>query len=97
MPVKHVVLVHLHQVQVVLDDALGNVMAACVNQNTTVGEPRRVHDLSPIDNVLHSVSELHGGVDQLTEGLHPPQYSPDREGDDPGPARLVRRVDLHLV
>ena len=97
MPVKNVVLVHLHQIQVVFDHTLGDVVSAGVHQDTAVGEPGGVHDLGPVDDVLDGVSKLHGGVDQLTEGLHPPQYSPDREGDDAGPARLVRRVDLHLV
>ena len=39
MPVKHIVFVHLHQVQVVFDDAHGDVMSAGVDQDTTVGEP----------------------------------------------------------
>ena len=97
MPVKHVVLVHLHQIQVVFDDTLGDVVAAGVDQDTAVGEPRGVHDLSPVNDVLDGVTKLHGGVDQLTEGLHAPQDAPDREGNDPGSARFVWRVDLHLV
>ena len=53
MPVKHVVFVHLHQVQVVFDDALGDVMPAGVNQDAAVGEPRRVHDLGSVDDILN--------------------------------------------
>ena len=97
VPVKHVVFVHLHQVQVVFDDALGDVMSAGVNQDTTVGEPGRVHDLGAVDDVLHRLPVLHGGVHQLAERLKTPQDSPDREGDDAGSPGLVRRVDLHLV
>ena len=97
MPVKHVVLIHLHQVQVVFDDALGDVMSTGVNQDAPVGEPGRVHYLGPVDDVLDRLSVLHGGVDQLAEGLQPSQYSPHREGNDTSPPGFIRRVDLHLV
>ena len=97
MPVEHVILVHLHQVEVVPDHRLGDVVSAGVQQDAPVGEAGRVHDLSPVDDRLHGVAELHGGVDQLAEGLHPPENSPSGESDDTGAAGLVRGVDLDLI
>ena len=97
MPVEHVVLVHLHQVQVVSDHRLGDVVAAGVQEDTPVGESRRVHDLGPVDDRLDGVPELHGGVDQLAEGLEAPENAPGRESNDPRPTRLVRRIDLDLI
>ena len=52
MPVEHVILVHLHQVEVVPDDGLGDVVTRRVDQDSAVGEPRRVQDLRPVDQVL---------------------------------------------
>ena len=97
MPVEHVVLVHLHQVQVVPDHRLGDVVPAGVQEDAPVGEPRRVHDLSPVDDGLDGAPELHSGVDQLAKGLEAPQDAPGGERDDPGPARLVRGVDLDFI
>ena len=97
MPVEHVVLVHLHQVQVVSDHRLGDVVTAGVQEDASVGEARRVHDLGPVDDGLDGVTELHGGVDQLAEGLEAPENAPSRESDYPGPTRLVRGVDLDLI
>ena len=97
MPVEHVVLVHLHQVQVVSDHRLGDVVTAGVQEDASVGEARRVHNLGPVDDGLDGVTELHGGVDQLAEGLEAPENAPSRESDDPGPTRLVRGVDLDLI
>ena len=97
MPVKHVVLVHLHQVEVVSDHGLGNVVPAGVQEDAPVGEARRVHDLRPVDDGLHGVPELHGGVDQLTERLQAPEDAPGGKSNDTGTARLVRGVDLDLI
>ena len=52
MPVEHVVFVHLHQVQVVSDHTLGNVMSAGVDEDASVSEPGGVHHLCPIDYIL---------------------------------------------
>ena len=49
---EHVVLVHLHQVQVVPDDGLGNVVSTGVYEDTTVSESRTVHYLCSIDDIL---------------------------------------------
>ena len=52
MPVEDVVLVHLHQVQIVLDDRLGDVMSTCVYQDASVGESWGIHDLCSINDIL---------------------------------------------
>ena len=52
MPVEDIELVHLHQVEVVPDDGLGDVVTRRVDQDSAVGEPRRVQDLRPVDQVL---------------------------------------------
>ena len=49
---EDVVLVHLHQVQIVFDDRLGDVMSTCVYQDASVGESWGIHDLCSIDNIL---------------------------------------------
>ena len=53
MPVEDVILVHLHQVEVVPDDGLGDVVPAGVHQDAAVGEPRSVHDLGSVDDILN--------------------------------------------
>ena len=58
MPVEDVVLVHLHQVEVVPDDGLGDVVPAGVHQDAAVGEPRRVHDLGSVDDILNQGNGL---------------------------------------
>ena len=68
-------------------------MPAGVYQDPAVSEPRPVLDLCSIDEELPLLTE----VDELTEGLQPPQEAPNGVGRDGGPARLVRCVDLHLV
>ena len=52
MPVKDIVFVHLHQVQVVLDYTLGNVVPAGVDQDATMSEPGGVQNLGTIDHIL---------------------------------------------
>ena len=52
MPVKDIVLVHLHQVQVVLDYTLGNVVPAGVDQDATMSEPGGVQNLGTINHIL---------------------------------------------
>lgn len=52
MPVEHIELVHLHEVEVVPDDGLGDVVPRRVYQDTAVGEPGRVQDLGPVNQVL---------------------------------------------
>ena len=68
-------------------------MPAGVYEDPAVGEPRPVLDLCSIDEELPLLTE----VDELTEGLQPPQEAPDGVGRDGGPARLVRCVDLDLI
>ena len=88
-----VVLVHLHQVEVLPDDLHGDVVPAGVDQDPAVGEPRPVLDLGSIEEELALLTE----VDELTEGLQPPEDAPDGGGPEGGPARLVGCVDLQLV
>ena len=52
MPVEDVELVHLHEVDVVPENRLGNVVPAGVQQDAPVGEPGGVEDLSSIDKEL---------------------------------------------
>ena len=52
MPVEDIVLVHLHQVQIVFDDRLGDVMSTCIYQDASVGESWGIHDLCSINNIL---------------------------------------------
>ena len=68
MPVEDVVLVHLHQVEVVPDDGLGDVVPAGVHQDAAVGEPRRVHDLGSVDDILNQGNGLeYNSVDLNTD------------------------------
>ena len=52
MPVEHVELVHLHQVEVVQDDALGEEVARRVEHHAAVGETGVVEDLGAVQLVL---------------------------------------------
>ena len=52
MPVEDVVLVHLHQIQIVFDDRLGDVMPAGVYQDASMGESGGIHDLCSVHNIL---------------------------------------------
>ena len=68
MPVEDVVLVHLHQVEVVPDDGLGDVVPAGVHQDAAVGEPRSVHDLGSVDDILNQGNGLeYNSVDLNTD------------------------------
>ena len=52
MPVEDIELAHLHQVQVVPDHRLCNVVSARVHQDASVCESWRVHYLGSVDNIL---------------------------------------------
>lgn len=52
MPVEDVHLVHLHKVQVLEENFLGEEMSGRVQQDAAVGEPGEVHDLRTVDEVL---------------------------------------------
>ena len=52
VPVEDIELVHLHQVEVVPYDGLGDVVTRRVDQDSAVGEPRRVPNSRPLDQVL---------------------------------------------
>ena len=53
MPVEHVVLIHLHQVEVLLDDLLADEVPAGVDEDPTVSEPWTVIDLSTGQEILN--------------------------------------------
>ena len=59
MPVEDIELAHLHQVEVVPDHGLGNVVSACVHQNSSVCESWRVHYLGSVDNILQILDIRH--------------------------------------
>ncbi len=52
VPVEHVQLVHLHQVQVVEQHLHREEVARRVEQHSAVAEPREVHHLRAVDLVL---------------------------------------------
>ena len=60
MPVEDIELAHLHQVEVVPDHGLGNVVSASVHQYSSVCESWRVHYLGSVDNILHVFSITQG-------------------------------------
>ena len=84
MPVEDVVLVHLHQVEVVPDDGLGDVVPAGVHQDAAVGEPRRVHDLGSVDDILNQGNGLE--YNRSNKELIELQTKVHREETDPAMA-----------
>ena len=52
MPVEDIKLAHLHEVQVISQDRLGDVVATGVHQDSPVSEARRVVDVGFFHKVL---------------------------------------------
>ena len=94
MPVEHIQLVHLHQVQVVLDDVLGDEVPAGVEEDTAVGEPGAVPDLGQVEEQQLGLAVVRAGVDQLAETLQTSQDSPHCGGQDLRSASRGTELDL---
>ena len=60
MPVEDIKLAHLHEVQVISQDGLGNVVATGVHQDSPVSEAWRVVDLG----FFHKVLKINGNIKQ---------------------------------